>query len=96
MKNRSPPSCGDAGVVDVDVLIVASVSCIYDLGARKPTKDGSPYEKGSNMERSSFKTRSMQFTHADADQSWNVSRAESFRTMPAHEEAAYRIGPRGI
>lgn len=85
-----------------DVLIVATVSCIYGLGAPEV------YEKivlhilkGSDVSREGVLQRlvDMQFTRTSADLLRGTfrSRGEVLEVMPANEEVIYRIeAPRGI
>ncbi|MFA6429196.1 MAG: excinuclease ABC subunit UvrB [Patescibacteria group bacterium] len=85
-----------------DVIICASVSCIYGLGAP------AAYEKtilhlsvGDSVERSGVLQRlvDMQFTRTNADllRGTFLVRGEVLEVMPVNEEVIYRIeAPRGI
>ncbi len=85
-----------------DVLIVASVSCIYGLGAPEAyEKTILHLELGSNVVRDQVLERliAMQFTRTTADLTRGTFRArgEVLELMPANEEVIYRIeSPRGI
>ncbi len=85
-----------------DVLIVASVSCIYGLGAPAAyEKTILHVELGSNVVRDQVLERliEMQFTRTNADLTRGTFRArgEVLELMPANEEVVYRIeSPRGI
>jgi excinuclease ABC subunit B len=85
-----------------DVIIVASVSCIYGLGAPEAyEKTILHLEIGSNIVRDQALERliAMQFTRTNADLTRGTFRArgEVLELMPANEEVIYRIeSPRGI
>lgn len=85
-----------------DVLIVASVSCIYGLGAPEAyEKTVLHVELGSDVTRDQVLERliAMQFTRTTADLTRGTFRArgEVLELMPANEEVVYRIeSPRGI
>lgn len=85
-----------------DVIIVASVSCIYGLGAPEAyEKTVLHVELGSNVLRDQVLERliTMQFTRTNADLTRGTFRArgEVLELMPANEEVIYRIeSPRGI
>lgn len=85
-----------------DVLIVASVSCIYGLGAPSAyEKTILHIEKGSNVARDQVLERliQMQFTRTTADLTRGTFRArgEVLELMPVHEEKVYRVeSPRGV
>ncbi len=85
-----------------DVLIVASVSCIYGLGAPEAyEKTILHVELGSNVVRDQVLERliAMQFNRTTADLTRGTfrSRGEVLELMPANEEVVYRIeSPRGI
>ncbi len=85
-----------------DVIIVASVSCIYGLGAPEAyEKTVLHVELGSNVMRDQVLERliAMQFTRTNADLTRGSFRArgEVLELMPANEEVVYRIeSPRGV
>lgn len=85
-----------------DVLIVASVSCIYGLGAPETyLKIMLKIEQGGNLEREGVLERlvEMQFTRTNADLLRGTFRARGgvLEIMPVHEERVYRIeAPRGV
>jgi excinuclease ABC subunit B len=85
-----------------DVLIVATVSCIYGLGAPEAyTKIVLRVAKGDDVSREGVLARliEMQFTRTSADLLRGTFRArgEVLELMPANEEVVYRIeAPRGI
>ncbi|MBP7134474.1 excinuclease ABC subunit UvrB [Patescibacteria group bacterium] len=84
-----------------DVLIVASVSCIYGLGAPEVyEKTVLHIELGAHLERAGILEQlvSMQFTRTNADLLRGTFRARGgvLEIMPVHEEKVYRIeAPRG-
>jgi len=85
-----------------DVLIVATVSCIYGLGAPEEYKKTVlQVKKGDDVKRESVLQRliEMQFTRTSSDLLRGTfrSRGEVLEVMPANEELVYRIeAPRGI
>lgn len=85
-----------------DVLIVATVSCIYGLGAPEAYENTVlRVKKGDDVSREGTITRlvDMQFTRTSADLLRGTfrSRGEVLEIMPANEEVVYRIeAPRGI
>ncbi len=85
-----------------DVLIVATVSCIYGLGAPEAyEKIVLRVKKGDDVSREGTLQRliDMQFTRTAADLLRGTfrSRGEVLEVMPANEEVVYRIeAPRGI
>jgi excinuclease ABC subunit B len=85
-----------------DVLIVATVSCIYGLGAPEAyEKIVLRVKKGDDVSREGVLARliDMQFTRTAADLLRGTfrSRGEVLELMPANEEVVYRIeAPRGI
>ncbi|MCC6563845.1 excinuclease ABC subunit UvrB [Candidatus Uhrbacteria bacterium] len=85
-----------------DVLIVATVSCIYGLGAPEAyEKIVLRVKKGDDVSREGVMQRliEMQFTRTPADLTRGTFRArgEVLEMMPANEEMVYRIeAPRGI
>ncbi len=85
-----------------DVLIVATVSCIYGLGAPEAyEKTVLRVKKGDDVSREGVLARliDMQFTRTPADLLRGTfrSRGEVLEVMPANEEMIYRIeAPRGI
>ena len=85
-----------------DVLIVATVSCIYGLGAPEIyEKIVLHITKGSDVSREGVLQRlvEMQFTRTPSDLLRGTfrSRGEVLEVMPANEEVIYRIeAPRGI
>ena len=85
-----------------DVLIVASVSCIYGLGAPEAYEQTVLHvEVGADVQRAQVIERlvTMQFTRTNADLTRGTFRArgEVLELMPANEEVIYRIeSPRGI
>lgn len=85
-----------------DVLIVATVSCIYGLGAPEAyVKTVLQVKKGDDVSREGVLNRliEMQFTRTSADLLRGTFRArgEVLELMPANEEMVYRIeAPRGI
>lgn len=85
-----------------DVLIVATVSCIYGLGAPEAyEKTVLRVAKGDDMSREGVLARliDMQFTRTTADLLRGTFRArgEVLEVMPANEEVVYRIeAPRGV
>jgi excinuclease ABC subunit B len=84
-----------------DVIIVASVSCIYGLGAPETyLKIMLKIAQGDNIERQGVLERliEMQFTRTNADLTRGTFRARGgvLEVMPVHEERVYRIeAPRG-
>ncbi|MFC1787981.1 excinuclease ABC subunit UvrB [Patescibacteria group bacterium] len=89
-----------------DVIIVASVSCIYNLGSPKEyektvmhlqirTFSNSPLERGRGLSRSDIMHRlvDMQFerTNADLTRGHYRVRGDILEVMPANEEVIYRI-----
>lgn len=84
-----------------DVIIVASVSCIYGLGAPDVyLKIMLHVEKGGNIVRQGLLERlvDMQFTRTNADLLRGTFRARGgvIEIMPVHEEKVYRIeAPKG-
>jgi excinuclease ABC subunit B len=85
-----------------DVLIVATVSCIYGLGAPEAYENTVLRVKlGDDVSREGTLNRliEMQFTRTSADLLRGTfrSRGEVLEVMPANEEVVYRIeAPRGI
>ncbi|MCE9586096.1 excinuclease ABC subunit UvrB [Candidatus Uhrbacteria bacterium] len=85
-----------------DVLIVATVSCIYGLGAPEAYENTVlRVKKGDDVSREGTIARlvDMQFTRTSADLLRGTfrSRGEVLEVMPANEEVVYRIeAPRGI
>jgi excinuclease ABC subunit B len=85
-----------------DVLIVATVSCIYGLGAPEEYKKTVlQVKKGDDVSREGVLQRliEMQFTRTSADLLRGTFRArgEVLEVMPANEEMIYRIeAPRGV
>ncbi|KAA0205550.1 excinuclease ABC subunit UvrB [Candidatus Uhrbacteria bacterium] len=85
-----------------DVLIVATVSCIYGLGAPEEyAKTVLRIAKGDDVSREGVLARliDMQFTRTAADLLRGTFRArgEVLELMPVNEEMVYRIeAPRGI
>lgn len=85
-----------------DVLIVATVSCIYGLGAPEAyEKIVLRVKKGDDVSREGVLNRliEMRFTRTSADLLRGTFRArgEVLELMPANEEMIYRIeAPRGI
>jgi len=85
-----------------DVLIVATVSCIYGLGAPEAyEKTVLRVKKGDDVSREGVLNRliDMQFTRTSSDLLRGTfrSRGEVLEVMPANEEMVYRIeAPRGI
>ena len=85
-----------------DVLIVATVSCIYGLGAPEAYENTVLRVKlGDDVSREGTLNRliEMQFTRTSADLLRGTfrSRGEVLEIMPANEEVVYRIeAPRGI
>jgi excinuclease ABC subunit B len=85
-----------------DVLIVATVSCIYGLGAPEAyEKTVLRIKKGDDVSREGVLNRliEMQFTRTTSDLLRGTfrSRGEVLEVMPANEEMVYRIeAPRGI
>jgi excinuclease ABC subunit B len=85
-----------------DVLIVATVSCIYGLGAPEAyEKTVLRVAKGDDVSREGVLARliDMQFTRTTADLLRGTFRArgEVLEVMPVNEEMVYRIeAPRGI
>src|SRR5688572_2273054 len=85
-----------------DVLIVATVSCIYGLGAPEAYENTVlRVKKGDDVSREGTLNRliDMQFTRTSADLLRGTfrSRGEVLEVMPANEEVVYRIeAPRGI
>lgn len=85
-----------------DVLIVATVSCIYGLGAPEAYENTVLCVKlGDDVSREGTLNRliEMQFTRTSADLLRGTfrSRGEVLEVMPANEEVVYRIeAPRGI
>lgn len=85
-----------------DVLIVATVSCIYGLGAPEAYENTVlRVKKGDDVSREGTIMRliDMQFTRTSADLLRGTfrSRGEVLEIMPANEEVVYRIeAPRGI
>lgn len=85
-----------------DVLIVATVSCIYGLGAPEEyAKTVLRIAKGDDVSREGVLQRliDMQFTRTAADLLRGTFRArgEVLEVMPVNEEMVYRIeAPRGI
>lgn len=85
-----------------DVLIVATVSCIYGLGAPEEYKKTVlQVKKGDDVSREGVLNRliEMQFTRTAADLLRGTfrSRGEVLEVMPANEEMIYRIeAPRGV
>ncbi|MBM3204909.1 excinuclease ABC subunit UvrB [Candidatus Uhrbacteria bacterium] len=79
-----------------DVLIVATVSCIYGLGAPAAYEETVLHVKrGDDMERTGILQRliDMQFTRTNSDVTRGTFRArgEVLEIMPANEEVVYRI-----
>ncbi|MEI7512309.1 MAG: excinuclease ABC subunit UvrB [Candidatus Uhrbacteria bacterium] len=85
-----------------DVLIVATVSCIYGLGAPEEYKKTVLQVKlGDDVSREGVLNRliEMQFTRTSSDLLRGTfrSRGEVLEIMPANEEMVYRIeAPRGL
>lgn len=85
-----------------DVLIVATVSCIYGLGAPEAYENTVlRVKKGDDVSREGTIARlvDMQFTRTSLDLLRGTfrSRGEVLEVMPANEEVVYRIeAPRGI
>lgn len=85
-----------------DVLIVATVSCIYGLGAPETyEKIVLHIKKGDDVSREGTLNRliEMQFTRTPSDLLRGTfrSRGEVLEVMPANEEFVYRIeAPRGV
>lgn len=79
-----------------DVIIVASVSCIYGLGSPEEyEKVNLKIEKGMKADRSEFIRRliSLQFTRTNADLTPGTFRAvgNTMEIMPVNERVVYRL-----
>ncbi|MHC4714286.1 MAG: excinuclease ABC subunit UvrB, partial [Planctomycetota bacterium] len=80
-----------------DVIIVASVSCIYGLGSPKDYMDMTvPVAEGLSIERDDFlrKLVDLQYERSDVDFARGTFRVrgDTVEIVPAYEELGYRIG----